>query len=105
MPARSLFWLPDHCWPNPNVWRSLPGRMCDQRRRLHACRHSRFYGSFRERRLLWTASQIRIDDDLAVVAKVHRLKFLKLLPPFAQVGYVNFEAVEIIRRSQVDQYL
>src|SRR5579864_5249412 len=96
MPTRGLFWMLHDCGPDPNMWSRLFGRTGDQRRRFHASGDRSFCRSLRKRRLISSAPQIRIDDDLAVVAQVHRLQFLKLLPPFAQVGKVNFEAVEII---------
>ena len=40
----------------------------------------------RERGLLRPAFHVRIDDDLVVVAQVHRLEFLELLPPLLHVA-------------------
>src|SRR5208282_598665 len=50
-------------------------------RGFHARCHRRFGGPWRQGWLTSHPAKIGIDDDLAVVAQVHRFELLELLPP------------------------
>ena len=42
----------------------------------------------------FTALQIGIDNNLPVIAQVHRLQLVELLPPLLNMGNVNLVAVK-----------
>ncbi len=79
--------------------------MSNQRGRLYPGCHRFLRGFGGKRGLLHRALQIGIHDDLPVVAQVHRFQFVELLLPFLQVRDVDFVALEVVGRSQVDQHL
>ena len=70
----------------------------DQRGRLHPGRHRLLGGLGGKRRLLRRSLQIRIDDDLPVVAQVHRFQLVELLLPLLHVRDVNLVAFQIVRQ-------
>src|SRR5207248_9795134 len=70
---------------------------------FHPGRNRGLGGGSGERCLPHHAPQVGIDHDLAVVTEVHRLQLVKLLAPLAHMANENFVAIEIIRRTEVNQ--
>ena len=77
--------------------------MCHQRYGLDAGRHRALGGCGRQWRLSRRALQIRIDDNLPVVAEVYRLELLELLSPFLHMGNIYFVALQVVTGSKMHQ--